>query len=139
VRLGVVLPAGAGGIYLAQLCDRIGIDVLWASDEASAAAVRAVVTSIAVAVKPGTDEPWAKTVAVSLGRTRVEAAARASLDPRLEAFAEDARIFGSLEDCQARVASYRDGGVTDLRCVLPDTPDVTDVLAQLTAIAYAPR
>ena len=26
-------------------------------------------------------------------------------------------------------------GVTDLRCILPDAPDVHDVVAQLTAVA----
>ena len=96
-------------------------------------------SSIAVEVGPVLDEPWSRTIAVSLGRTRIEAIARAGLDPSLQAFPEDERAIGSLEDCQAVVSRLSDEGVTDLRCVLPDTPDVHDVIAQLTAIAFAPR
>src|SRR5207244_6321155 len=43
-------------------------------------------------------------------------------------------IFGTLEQCQARAIELAHLGVTDLRCILPNTPDVHDAIAQLTAI-----
>jgi hypothetical protein len=39
-----------------------------------------------------------------------------------------------LEDCQDRVIALAHAGITDLRCLLPSTPDILDVIAQLTAI-----
>lgn len=139
VRLGVVLPLDiSSALHVAGLCDRISIDVLWAADEAQAEGVRPLVNRVEIAVRPAVDEVWARTIAVSIGRTRVEAAARAAMDARLAGFDESLRAVGSLEDCQAIVAKLAAEGVTDLRCVLPDTPDVHDVLAQLTAIAFAP-
>jgi alkanesulfonate monooxygenase SsuD/methylene tetrahydromethanopterin reductase-like flavin-dependent oxidoreductase (luciferase family) len=73
---------------------------------------------------------------VSIGRTIAEAQARAesdlvlrTLDPRHEG------IFGTLEQCQERIIELAHAGVSDLRCVLPNSPDVHDVIAQLTAVA----
>jgi alkanesulfonate monooxygenase SsuD/methylene tetrahydromethanopterin reductase-like flavin-dependent oxidoreductase (luciferase family) len=73
---------------------------------------------------------------VSVGRTETEAQARA-VDEAL--FAGDANpairgIFGTLEMCQDRVIELAHAGVTDLRCVLPNSADVHDVIAQLTAM-----
>jgi hypothetical protein len=135
-----VLPAnGEAAAHVAMLADLAGIDVIWAADEAQREAVQALVSHVAVELLPASDEPWSRTIAASPGRTRIEAFARAELDPELQRFAEAERAFGSLEDCQAIVARLSAEGVTDLRCVLPDTPDVHDVIAQLTAIAFAPR
>jgi hypothetical protein len=132
VRLGVVLPADdAAATRLAVLCDRAGVDVVWAPDEQAAAMVAGLVHRATVAVRPATDEPWAATVAVSVGRTAAEARARANLDP---AFDGGSGIVGALEDGQARLAALVEGGVTDLRCILPDAPDVHDLVAQLTAM-----
>jgi hypothetical protein len=76
-------------------------------------------------------------VTVSIGRTVAEAEARAGLDPTFAGDRHPARagLFGTLEDCQAQVAAMAAAGVTDLRCILPDAPDVHDVVAQLTAVA----
>ena len=69
VRLGVVLAGEPGAARrLAQLCDLAGIDVVWAIDEVTAADVAGVVSRAAVEVLPASDEPWARTVPVSIGR-----------------------------------------------------------------------
>ncbi len=43
-------------------------------------------------------------------------------------------LFGTLEECQDRVIALAHAGISDLRCILPATPDVHDVIAQLTAV-----
>lgn len=75
-------------------------------------------------------------VPVSIGRTEAEAAARADADPTFQALGHPARtgIFGTLEGCQDRVIALAHAGVTDLRCILPASLDVLDVIAQLTGI-----
>jgi alkanesulfonate monooxygenase SsuD/methylene tetrahydromethanopterin reductase-like flavin-dependent oxidoreductase (luciferase family) len=75
-------------------------------------------------------------VPVSVGRTDAEAAARAEMDPAFARFGHPSEIgiFGTLEECQDRVIALAHAGITDLRCVLPATPDVHDVIAQLTAM-----
>jgi hypothetical protein len=131
VRLGVVLPDDpAAAARLAHLCDLAGIDVVWAAD-AGAAARLPRVERVAVELVPTTSPPWSRVVAVSIGRTSAEAEARAGLDPAFPAGA----VVGTLEEVQAAVVALAHAGVTDLRCVLPDAPDVQDVVAQLTAVA----
>jgi alkanesulfonate monooxygenase SsuD/methylene tetrahydromethanopterin reductase-like flavin-dependent oxidoreductase (luciferase family) len=73
---------------------------------------------------------------VSIGRTRAEADARVAIDPLLGRLGHPAEtgIFGTLEECQDRVIALAHAGISDLRCVLPATSDVHDVLAQLTAM-----
>lgn len=75
-------------------------------------------------------------VPVSVGRTDAEASARAHMDPDFARFGHpsDIGIFGTLEECQDRVIALAHAGITDLRCVLPATPDIHDVIAQLTAM-----
>jgi hypothetical protein len=73
---------------------------------------------------------------LSIGRTVAEAAARWDAEP---AFADlgppaQAGVFGTLEHCHERVIALAHAGVTDLRCVLPNAPDVHDVIAQATAM-----
>lgn len=73
---------------------------------------------------------------VSIGRTQAEAAARADAD---ELFARighpaDHGIFGTLEECQDRVIALAHAGIADLRCLLPTSDDIHDVIAQLTSI-----
>jgi alkanesulfonate monooxygenase SsuD/methylene tetrahydromethanopterin reductase-like flavin-dependent oxidoreductase (luciferase family) len=76
-------------------------------------------------------------VPVSIGRTTAEASARADTDDRLRRVGDPRQVgvFGTLEQCQERVIELAHAGVTDLRCVVPNAPDMPDVLAQLTAIA----
>lgn len=73
---------------------------------------------------------------VSIGRTSVEADARASAEPLFATIGHPARvgIFGTLEQCQDRVVELAHAGVTELRCIVPNTADVHDVIAQLTAM-----
>ena len=103
-------------------------DLETAADEARAAAMDAGRDPASLGV--------AALVPVSVGRTDAEAAARAQMDPDFARFGHpaDIGIFGTLEDCQDRVIALAHAGITDLRCVLPATPDVHDVIAQLTAM-----
>jgi alkanesulfonate monooxygenase SsuD/methylene tetrahydromethanopterin reductase-like flavin-dependent oxidoreductase (luciferase family) len=74
-------------------------------------------------------------VPVSVGRTTAEALARAEAEPlfRYLGHPADFGIFGTLEQCHDRVVELVHAGVTELVCVLPNSPDVQDVIAQLTA------
>lgn len=78
---------------------------------------------------------------VSIGRTTAEAQARAESEPLFETIGrpQDVGVFGTLEQCQERVIELAHEGVTDLRCVLPNTADVHDVIAQLTAMVVGSR
>ena len=104
-------------------------DLETAADESRAAAVEAGRDPASLGV--------AALLPVSVGRTVAEASARAEMDPGFVRFGHpsDIGIFGTLEECQDRVIALAHAGITDLRCVLPATPDVHDVIAQLTAIA----
>jgi alkanesulfonate monooxygenase SsuD/methylene tetrahydromethanopterin reductase-like flavin-dependent oxidoreductase (luciferase family) len=75
-------------------------------------------------------------VPVSIGRTRAEAEARVAADPVFAVVGDPAEIgiFGTLEECQDRVIALAHAGIADLRCIIPATLDVHDVIAQLTAI-----
>jgi len=76
-------------------------------------------------------------VPVSIGRTQAEAEARAHGEALFEVLGSPSEvgIFGTLEECQERVIELAHAGVRDLRCHLPNNPDIHDVIAQLTAIA----
>jgi alkanesulfonate monooxygenase SsuD/methylene tetrahydromethanopterin reductase-like flavin-dependent oxidoreductase (luciferase family) len=73
---------------------------------------------------------------VSIGRTWAEAEARADSEPLFDAIGHPQKIgiFGTLEQCQDRVIELAHAGVSDIRCVVPNSPDVHDVIAQLTAM-----
>lgn len=103
-------------------------DLETAADQARAAAMDAGRDPASLGV--------AALVPVSVGRTDAEAAARAQMDPDFARYGHPAEIgiFGTLEECQDRVIALAHAGITDLRCVLPATPDVHDVIAQLTAM-----
>ena len=74
---------------------------------------------------------------VSIGRTTAEAQFRAETETLFAVVGQprEAGIFGTLEQCQERVQELAHAGVTDLRCIVPNSADVHDVIAQLTAIA----
>jgi hypothetical protein len=63
--------------------------------------------------------------------------ARAEAEPlfRYLGSPAEAGVFGTLEQCHDRVVELAHAGVDDLVCVLPNAPDVPDVIAQLTAMA----
>jgi alkanesulfonate monooxygenase SsuD/methylene tetrahydromethanopterin reductase-like flavin-dependent oxidoreductase (luciferase family) len=73
---------------------------------------------------------------VSIGRTSAEALARAEAEPLFRQLAQrvPASIIGRLEQCQERVIELAHAGVTDLHCILPNVPDIHDVIAQLTSM-----
>jgi alkanesulfonate monooxygenase SsuD/methylene tetrahydromethanopterin reductase-like flavin-dependent oxidoreductase (luciferase family) len=74
---------------------------------------------------------------VSIGRTTAEAQARADAESLFEVIGtpQEVGAFGTLEQCQERVIELAHAGISDLRCVVPNAPDLPDVLAQLTSIA----
>ena len=133
VRLGLVLTSPDPGqrASAATMAARVAVDVLWVSEQGDT-----VPSTLPVLLLPDRDEPWARTVPVVVGRTRAEATALLDLAAGFAGFGDprDAGLFGTLEDCQAQVAQLASDGVRDLRCVLPDSPDVSDLLAQLPAI-----
>ncbi len=134
IRLSAGVPASRHLATLLAVADDIVLsawhtpDLETAADEARAAAVLAGRDPGSLGV--------AALVPVSVGRTDAEAAARAEMDPDFSRFGHpaDIGIFGTLEECQDRVIALAHAGITDLRCVLPATPDIHDVIAQLTAM-----
>lgn len=71
----------------------------------------------------------------SPGRTDTEAHARLDNDPELAAAARAAPgLVGTLEHCQQTVAALRAAGMSELRVRLPSTPDLPDVIAQVSAL-----
>jgi alkanesulfonate monooxygenase SsuD/methylene tetrahydromethanopterin reductase-like flavin-dependent oxidoreductase (luciferase family) len=78
---------------------------------------------------------------VSIGRTSAEALARAEAEPLFRQLGQrvPAGIIGRLEECQDRVIDLAHAGVTDLQCILPNVPDIQDVIAQLTAMVVGNR
>jgi hypothetical protein len=79
-------------------------------------------------------------VAVSIGRTRSEAAARAARDPRFggAAHPQVSGIFGTLEQAQGLVLELARAGADELRVTLADEIDVADLLAQTRALVVGP-
>ena len=72
----------------------------------------------------------------SVGRTTAEARARADGEPLFSGWhPAEVGLFGTLEQCHDTVVTLVHAGVTDLRCVLPNAPDIGDVIAQLAAVA----
>jgi alkanesulfonate monooxygenase SsuD/methylene tetrahydromethanopterin reductase-like flavin-dependent oxidoreductase (luciferase family) len=117
---------------------RLGDDVLiqtTAAKDIRAAAEQVRTACDRVGRDPGT-LGIALEVPVSIGRTSSEAEARARGDSLFREFGwpQEVGIFGTLEQCQERVIELAHAGVSDLRCIVPNNPDVHDVIAQLTAI-----
>ena len=78
---------------------------------------------------------------VSIGRTSAEALARAEAEPLFRQLLQRTplAIMGRLEECQDRVIELAHAGITDLLCILPNVPDIHDVIAQLTAMVVGNR
>jgi len=69
------------------------------------------------------------------GPAPLQAHARLSSDPGLQAEAEAAPcLVGTLEDCQQTVAALYAAGMRELRLRLPATPDIPDVIAQMSTL-----
>lgn len=76
---------------------------------------------------------------VSVGRTDAEARARLHSDPWLGALDGGRSVLvGTLQACQDAVIRLAHAGVTDLRLRPAVTPDLPDVLAQLSALGRSP-
>jgi hypothetical protein len=113
-------------------------DVLLAAGTVEELALRAN-AALAAARAAGRDPATlgvAARLPVSVGRTTAEARARWEAEPAFAGLGppDRAGIFGTLEQCHERVIALAHAGVTDLRCLLPNTLDVHDVIAQLTAM-----
>jgi alkanesulfonate monooxygenase SsuD/methylene tetrahydromethanopterin reductase-like flavin-dependent oxidoreductase (luciferase family) len=104
--------------------------------DAVVAAARRIVSAGGAAGRPPETLGVAVTLPVSIGRTTAEAQARADSEPYFDVIGHPARggLFGRLEECQDRVIALAHAGITDLRCVVPNSPDVHDVIAQLTSM-----
>jgi len=124
---------------LLDVAARVADDVVIPS--AAVRDVEAAVAAVRQACEMAERDPRSLGIAleapVSIGRTHAEAVARAKAEPSflLTGPSSEVGIFGTLEECQERVIELAHAGVTDLRCVLPNSPDVHDVIAQLTAVA----
>jgi alkanesulfonate monooxygenase SsuD/methylene tetrahydromethanopterin reductase-like flavin-dependent oxidoreductase (luciferase family) len=145
-ELGVASPQTGGPVLSIEaltpsqmeVAARVADDVMMPA--AAVRDIRAAVGAIADACDRVGRDPGtlgiALEVPVSIGRTHAEAQARADAEPLFRTFGppSEVGVFGTLEECQERVIQLAHAGVTDLRCVLPNSPDVHDVIAQLTAM-----
>jgi len=137
--LGVPLAIEAKSTATLRVAARVADDVLVPATRS--ADLPTLVDAINGACQRAGRDPTSLGVAmelpVSIGRTTAEAQFRAETETlfAIVGHPRDAGIFGTLEQCQERVQQLAHAGVTDLRCVLPNSADVHDVIAQLTAIA----
>lgn len=140
IKLGLRLgePNSSQCELAAQLADDA---VVSAAELGGTRGVEAVVEALRAACGSSGRDPASLGIAlevpVSIGRTSAEAFARAASEPvfadRYVGQPGDVGLFGTLEECQAAVVELAHAGVTELRCWLPSTPDLPDVIAQLTA------
>jgi alkanesulfonate monooxygenase SsuD/methylene tetrahydromethanopterin reductase-like flavin-dependent oxidoreductase (luciferase family) len=145
-ELGVASPQPGGPVLSVEAISPMQMDVAVAvADDVliPAAAVKDVTEAtrqVQRACERGERAPEtlgiALEVPVSIGRTVAEAEAREESEPMFEILGppSEVGVFGTLEQCQERVIQMAHAGVTDLRCVLPNSPDIHDVIAQLTAM-----
>lgn len=89
----------------------------------------------------GSTRPLIVAVPVSIGRTRNEAVARASRDPRFvgDMDPEQHGIFGTLDEAQAQVLELANAGATELLVTVADELDVADLLAQVRSLVVGPQ
>jgi len=71
---------------------------------------------------------------VSVGRTDAESDVRVEIDDLLAQIdTHSVGVHGKLEHCQDIMIELAHLGIGEVRCVLPNVPDIDDVIAQLTA------
>jgi alkanesulfonate monooxygenase SsuD/methylene tetrahydromethanopterin reductase-like flavin-dependent oxidoreductase (luciferase family) len=94
-------------------------------------------TARSVAVEADRDPDslgFAVQLPVSVGRTNAESDVRVEIDDMLAQMDTRALgIHGDLERCQDIMIELAHLGIGEVRCVLPNTADIDDVIAQLTA------
>jgi alkanesulfonate monooxygenase SsuD/methylene tetrahydromethanopterin reductase-like flavin-dependent oxidoreductase (luciferase family) len=123
----------------ASLADNILIPA-GAMTDAALAVAEVIKACAAVGRDPGT-LGIAVELPVSIGRTSAEALARAEAEPLFRQLVQRTPlgVIGRLEECQDRVIELAHAGITDLQCILPNVPDIHDVIAQLTAMVVGNR
>ena len=123
----------------AGLADNVLIPV-GAMTDAALAVAEVLKACAAVGRDPGT-LGIAVELPVSIGRTSAEALARAEAEPLFRQLVQRTPlgIIGRLEECQDRVIDLAHAGITELQCILPNVPDIQDVIAQLTAMVVGNR
>ena len=136
-------PRPRGGVLIREMADvpaalAVADDIVlpaWPNTDLETAADEVRAEAAEVGRDPST-LGVAALLPVSIGRTQAEADARVEADPIFGLVGDPAvaGIFGTLEECQDRVIALAHAGITDLRCIVPATLDVHDVIAQLTAI-----
>ncbi len=132
------LSVEATGVAGTDLAARVADDVL--VSRGNGATPAAIAVWIREACERNGRDPSTLGIAlqmpVSIGRTTAEAQARAEAEPLFGEVGQPSEVglFGTLEQCQERVIELAHAGVTDLRCILPNSADVHDVIAQLTAM-----
>ncbi len=133
-RVSIEVTGSAGIRVAARIADDVVIPGMAVPD--LPAVIEQVRTGCEAAERDPSSLGIAVELPVSIGRTSVEADARASAEPLFGTIGHPARvgIFGTLEQCQDRVVEMAHAGVTELRCIVPNTADVHDVIAQLTAM-----
>lgn len=134
LRLSVEATDAAGKDLAARVAD----DVLITRGKGAAPA--AIAATVREACERSGRDPSTMGIAlempVSIGRTTAEAQARADGESLFEEVGRlsEVGVFGTLEQCQERMIELAHAGITDLRCILPNSADVHDVIAQLTAM-----
>lgn len=100
--------------------------------------IAVMVESARSAAAEGNRDPeslgFAVQLPVSVGRTNAESDVRVEIDDMLAQMDTRALgIHGDLERCQEIMIELAHLGIGEVRCVLPNTADIDDVIAQLTA------
>jgi len=100
--------------------------------------IAAMIDTARSAAAEGNRDPdslgFAVQLPVSVGRTNAESDVRVEIDDMLAQMDTKAiGIHGDLERCQDIMIELAHLGIGEVRCVLPNTADVDDVIAQLTA------
>jgi alkanesulfonate monooxygenase SsuD/methylene tetrahydromethanopterin reductase-like flavin-dependent oxidoreductase (luciferase family) len=83
---------------------------------------------------------FAAQLPVSVGRTEAESDFRVEVDHLMAQMnTRVTGLHGTLEQCQDLIIELAHIGVADVRCILPNVPDIDDVIAQLSATAVGTK
>jgi alkanesulfonate monooxygenase len=83
---------------------------------------------------------FAAQLPVSVGRTEAESDVRVEVDHLMAQMnTRVTGLHGTLEQCQDLIIELAHIGVADFRCILPNVPDIDDVIAQLSATAVGTK
>jgi alkanesulfonate monooxygenase SsuD/methylene tetrahydromethanopterin reductase-like flavin-dependent oxidoreductase (luciferase family) len=83
---------------------------------------------------------YAAQLPVSVGRTQAESDVRVEIDDLMAQMdTRSTGLHGTLEQCQDLIVELAHMGIADVRCIVPNVPDIDDVIAQLTATAVGTK